>query len=370
MDQVTELFKNYEKQILNVESYLEFMEMTTDIPEEYFVKLLIEDIKKYDCSNDKLTDECGKVYNEKKLIELTKDSIDKLKDRRQKYLEFKNLAQINDTDGYNEVENCIPLPVGDVEDYINHNVDVLTADVDYDKAKEIAVEHVNDFIKNTYEMDNLITVDDYQVIKKHFDIVVKKDIQKVFEIYIDEIDYITHRIKEYNMLLQINDDENIVNNYRQSFILLVTILDAAVFDITEKLLKDKFFSFISKFTDGKEKIKYSEMGNYVDENDFFDHIISDVLKPKYIKELLIYYSEILDGEFKEMLPKFIEMINRRNVHLHNNGVVDTKYIEKYNLFNKSIGDILAIDKNYYHDSFNNIKYIIEVLIDFVRGEVS
>ena len=59
---------------------------------------------------------------------------------------------------------------------------------------------------------------------------------------------------------------------------------------------------------------------------------------------------LYDGE--DSFKTIREMINRRNAHIHNNGVADNTYIEEFNIFGANIGDFLVIDRKYLTDVGN------------------
>lgn len=64
----------------------------------------------------------------------------------------------------------------------------------------------------------------------------------------------------------------------------------------------------------------------------------------------------IDGEIK--YANFIEMINRRNCHIHNNGVIDNSYLginkindkPEFNIYNFSIGSYAEINRQYLDES--------------------
>ena len=43
-------------------------------------------------------------------------------------------------------------------------------------------------------------------------------------------------------------------------------------------------------------------------------------------------------------------IGRRNVHVHNNGIVDQMYLEKFNLYGATQGEYLKINKEYFDNA--------------------
>lgn len=147
-----------------------------------------------------------------------------------------------------------------------------------------------------------------------------------------------------------------VNVLRQGFIILMTIFDATVFDIMKIALKKDFFKLISIF--GKqEKIALKELTDYISFEDFRDKIIEEQLRTKYLKDLLFILGHLnidcVDATAGDNFIQIIELVQRRNIHIHNRGIVDEKYLEKddsgkpkYNFYNLSLNNVVEINKSY------------------------
>lgn len=78
-------------------------------------------------------------------------------------------------------------------------------------------------------------------------------------------------------------------------------------------------------------------------------MIERELKKRYIKQLLRDVAK--NGKVDCVAPgvkfeRLLEIINRRNVHLHNRGVVDEAYRSTENLDGLQIGTFAAIDDAY------------------------
>ena len=81
---------------------------------------------------------------------------------------------------------------------------------------------------------------------------------------------------------------------------------------------------------------------------------------KYIKQILVQiknkYPNVLEGiEYKNIM----EMVNRRNIHIHNQGVADARYIENFNIFGLEINDYAQISKQYFLNAVAILKKIIQ-----------
>ncbi len=149
-------------------------------------------------------------------------------------------------------------------------------------------------------------------------------------------------------------DKSDINVLRQAFITLMALFDASMFDIV-KLAITRDFTLINLF--GKsEKLSVEEISKFKSFDNLKDSIIEKALKEKYLKEILFNLNAqkiALIGEEDEF-GHLIEMVLRRNVHLHNRGIVDNKYLEpnasgapQYNIYNLSLGSVASIDAQYW-----------------------
>lgn len=167
------------------------------------------------------------------------------------------------------------------------------------------------------------------------------------------------RLQELNnieKLLRLIDTKNNINIYRQAFIQLMALFDAFVFDIIRIRFKDNFFEWLKLFEN--DTIKSHDMARYDNFDQFENTIIDQKLKGMYLKELMHILKShnhellIIDGATK--YANFIEMINRRNCHIHNNGVIDNSYLginrnsdkPEFNIYKLDIGSYAEIDQEY------------------------
>jgi hypothetical protein len=155
-----------------------------------------------------------------------------------------------------------------------------------------------------------------------------------------------------------------INLLRRGFILLTTAFDATIFDLMRTKLRKDFFKLIGVFgKTGKQQDKVS-LEDFAEAGSFEalrDEIIEEQLKKRYIKDLL-FVLEDLDIECVDKIAgdrhiQLIELAQRRNIHVHNRGVVDEKYLEadakgtpKYNIFNLKFGDAAPIDEAYWEQA--------------------
>ena len=137
----------------------------------------------------------------------------------------------------------------------------------------------------------------------------------------------------------------------------MTIFDAAIFDLMRVAVTDDFFNKISMLGE-KDKVSLDEFANFESFQEFRDNLIERQLRNKHVKELLFILNKLgvpLVHKTKTItFAHLIELINRRNIHLHNRGRVDSQYLvryvekkNKYNVYNFSLGDVDVIDIKYW-----------------------
>jgi hypothetical protein len=148
-----------------------------------------------------------------------------------------------------------------------------------------------------------------------------------------------------------------INVLRQGFILLMNAFDAAVFDLVRIKLTKDFCKLIGRF--GKQdKVSLKEFGDAGSLGDFSDQLIERQLKGMYFKELLTVLSDLgvqcADHSTGNRFVHLVELVLRRNIHVHNRGIVDERYLErddkgtpKYKLFDLKVGEPAAIDEAYW-----------------------
>lgn len=186
----------------------------------------------------------------------------------------------------------------------------------------------------------------------------------------------THECKElvlvFNLIEEIAVQINVLNpkaqlnTFRQAFILLMTIFDATVFDLVRTALKKDLFKIVGKFGQN-EKLPNITLEGIDSFETFQDRVIEEQLKSKYLRTILEILKEHLrlelnpNDEFKYLL----EMINRRNIHIHNRGIVDKAYWKEGNIYNLSIGEFAAIDDKYWERSKVLCQFCIEVISQWV-----
>lgn len=173
----------------------------------------------------------------------------------------------------------------------------------------------------------------------------------------NDLAYVYAKSDEIEIAVRMQRPEAEINVLRHGFILLMTIFDATVFDLMRVALRKDFFRLIG-VVGKQDKVPLESLNKHNSFDEFRDEIIEEQLKSKYVKDILVLlenqnvqYVDSTTG-FKAIHLK--EMIQRRNIHIHNRGRVDEKYMERdnngaprYNIYNLAIGSVAQIDFPYW-----------------------
>lgn len=168
-------------------------------------------------------------------------------------------------------------------------------------------------------------------------------------------------LEKYQYLGRVQHSETELHALRQGFILLMTAFDAAVFDMVRIAMRRKFFDLVASF--GKtEKVSFEDMGKAGSFEAVRDRVVEDQLKKRYLKDLLGLLRDngvtCVDQAAGDKHVHLVELVQRRNLHVHNRGKVDERYLDidpdsgkaKYNIFNLKLGDVARIDSAYWRSA--------------------
>ena len=164
---------------------------------------------------------------------------------------------------------------------------------------------------------------------------------------------VSERFNEYRMAKKMREPNGAVDMFRQGFILLMTAFDAAIFDIVRFALQAKFYKLIGKLSKGGEKYSPADMADAGSAEKFQNIVIKDHLKKKSLRELLLILNDAwnvkcVDADSGQDFKRLMELVVRRNVHVHNRGIVDQAYLESgYNTDKFTLGDFAVIDSDYW-----------------------
>jgi len=204
---------------------------------------------------------------------------------------------------------------------------------------------------------DMLTIEDYQSVMIYMRC-------KLFNDEIDEFESDLYEYQELQTLYSIFDDYAPINIYRQSFILLLTAFDAVVFDLSKKIFTSNFFE-IAPFINYDKKFTLSDISKFENFEEFSSQTIETVISGKYIADLLEilykYKNSIFVVDEKDSFAEILEIVQRRNLHVHKKGIVDEKY------FSKGNGSELGIQKGEYavinDQYFNKVVGLLEQVIE-------
>ena len=155
------------------------------------------------------------------------------------------------------------------------------------------------------------------------------------------------------------------NIYRQSFISLFSIFDAYVFDYMKKYFMThprELEDFFKSDKNEKSKISFDNIMEFEDMQSLINSLVEQKFEGKYIKQILTliktYKPSVFDGFDYNVI---METVNRRNIHIHNQGLVDSRYVEMYNNDKLDIGDYAQISKQYFSNATALLKKFIHNL---------
>lgn len=172
--------------------------------------------------------------------------------------------------------------------------------------------------------------------------------------------YLKDKADDLEVSLRIETPDAEISIYKQGFILLMAYFEAAVFDTVRIALGNQFFQLVGAFS-GKEKLSLSDFSSFASFEEFRDSLIEEQLRKSYLREILFTLNKLgvrLIGPRDENgFAQLIELVNRRNIYLHNRGRVDERYLDRdehgtarYNLFDLALGDAADIDVPYWSNA--------------------
>lgn len=177
------------------------------------------------------------------------------------------------------------------------------------------------------------------------------------------------KIQLLETTIKLVDNASSSNIFRQAFISIFSLFDAFVFDC----LKQYFYKNpkeLKVFFKNNELLK---MGfEEIIEQDNIDALKNEVIhrqfEGRYLSEIIsklkIYKKDLFNNLEYE---KIMEMIERRNIHIHNKGLVDERYHKNYNIYKFNIGEYAYIDNNYLLVSvFNTFLIFSEQLKNLLK----
>lgn len=192
--------------------------------------------------------------------------------------------------------------------------------------------------------------------------------------------YVQDRFLEFDLAHRLASPDAGLNVLRQGFLLLMTAFDAAVFDLFRVGLSRDFFKGIAALA-GKDKVPFARFSKFQTFEQFRDDIIEDQLRSRYLKDLLQILNsfgvECVDEATGDRFIDLIELVLRRNVHVHNRGIVDERYLERdengsprFNIHNLQLGTLAVIDFAYWERANRLCRNCVQRVATWAGGHVS
>lgn len=185
-------------------------------------------------------------------------------------------------------------------------------------------------------------------------------------LYNEAIEVTQRKLKNYSelkTLYNIFDDYNPINIYRQAFILLMTAFDAAIFDLFKNIFSQNFFC-IARSLNYDKKFSLSDITKHQNFDEFASKTVDTIISGKYISDVLDilynYRADFFQIQGSDCFEKIMEMVQRRNLHVHKNGIVDEKYFTKGNgsHLDIRIGEYAVIDMSYFDNAYYTLRAFV------------
>ena len=129
-------------------------------------------------------------------------------------------------------------------------------------------------------------------------------------------------------------------------------------------MNQNFFEWLPYFEN--VNIKTYDIAKHNSFESFKNAQIEQSLKKCYVKDLLAIlqkkYSRLFIINGVDVYSTLQEMIGRRNVHLHHNGIADFMYLNNFNIYAASEGDYLEITKSYFEKTVDTTKQFISSIV--------
>ncbi len=73
---------------------------------------------------------------------------------------------------------------------------------------------------------------------------------------------------------------------------------------------------------------------------------------------------------KDDVPKIVEIIETRNIHVHNRGIINTIYLSNFNLSEFYVDDYRKIDNDYLKSSRNTLNAFIVQFLNLTKQKIT
>lgn len=176
------------------------------------------------------------------------------------------------------------------------------------------------------------------------------------------------RFEEYRLISDSEEPSAPLGVMRQAFIAMMASFDAAVLDLVRAALNKDFFRLIAK----TEKKLTIELGSVASWEELQDSFVDAQLRKHYTAgwlRILNYNWGVLGDKPEKAFrySRITEQIQRRNVHLHNRGLVDERYTDGVNPDDLAIGDFAKIDDEYWQQACTLNERLLRHIVGWVHS---
>ena len=268
----------------------------------------------------------------------------------------------------------------DVRSDLGEWIEFMTDALVYDSSPEAVQAARQEALRHAEQIAHEVGDEEERTSPAEIDYAIQSALFLVARERLDERRYVRQRYADLDLAARMNRPEAEINVLRQGFILLLTAFDAAVFDLVRSAFNRNFFGLIGTFG-RQEKVSLETLARYGSFDALRDEIIEEQLKARYLKDLLFLLNDAgvqcVDEAPGERFIELVELVMRRNVHVHNRGVVDERYLERdrqgtprFNIYNLTLGSIAEIDEPYWNRANKLCCHCVERIAAWADTQIS
>lgn len=174
------------------------------------------------------------------------------------------------------------------------------------------------------------------------------------------------RFEEFRIIAESGEPSAPLGIMRQSFIALMASFDAAIFDLVRLAFKKDFFPLMAKI-EKKLSMDFSQLNTW-------DELRESLVETQLRKQYAVGWVHTLNSNWKVFgrnpnsefsLPRIFEQFRRRNVHLHNRGIVDEQYVSDFNLDRLNVGQVALVTDDYLQRASELNEHIVHHVAKWV-----
>lgn len=150
--------------------------------------------------------------------------------------------------------------------------------------------------------------------------------------------------------IKLVDVSSLSNIFRQSFINVFSIFDAYIFEKLKRYFyqnPQELVCFLDIKNNEKVKVSIDEVLPFANIEELKENMVNKQFDGKYLSEIIKKIKNYKPEVFCDVdYSNLMEMVERRNIHLHNKGHVDSKYCSSFNIYRLSVGEYACINNEY------------------------